>query len=572
MLANKRDGGDLAGSSNANKRTRSFLSGDDLYWYANKGIWSELGEKRALKLSKSVVSLALSDGHTVLFSFSGIVVEELRCGYRFLTSASLIRALKEHDDLKIEVRHEQNVVIGFLEEYDLDHEIAVVKITSSLNLNAVFLHNVSHYQPYNDVVSLGRDISGKLLATTGKLTPISSGSDRRYLMFSSCKLSEFMEGGPLFDCHGAFVGMNLVPSMEKSFFLPVHLISERLKHFETTEERAVFLARVNELKPERVGGTPTDIPDSHPKVAPDKDHYRYLEVLGYPRPTKSGMTLVNTFEEPFGDIYHHGVWKQLSRGVSEKIHHSVVTLASFKGDERFFACSGTFIDWDGKFQYNGCQIILTSACLVRNPDYPYDEGNKIVDGLRIKVSIPGKKRRKGTLIHCNLHYNVALVSVKTSSAVSLPVVRHARENLCSKLVVAVGRCFKSGDLMASSGELAPHWSGPFDFKRLLYSTCRIKKAGIGGPLVDAEGNYIGMNFYDQKVGNPVLFCDDIVDILDRFKKGTAAELDNDLTRWPVPWPKWLRPGDRNGLMEWEQRIIDSGCPYNYSGGDIFIVK
>ena len=88
------------------------------------------------------------------------------------------------------MRHEQNVVVGFLEEYDLDHEIAVVKITSSLNLNAVFLHNVSLYQPYNDVVSLGRDISGKLLATTGKLTPISSGSDRRYLMFSSCKLSE----------------------------------------------------------------------------------------------------------------------------------------------------------------------------------------------------------------------------------------------------------------------------------------------------------------------------------------------------------------------------------------------
>jgi len=48
------------------------------------------------------------------------------------------------------------------------------------------------------------------------------------------------------------------------------------------------------------------------------------------------MTLVNTFEEPFGDIYHHGVWKQLSRGVSEKIHHSVVTLASFKGDFALF--------------------------------------------------------------------------------------------------------------------------------------------------------------------------------------------------------------------------------------------
>jgi len=45
------------------------------------------------------------------------------------------------------------------------------------------------------------------------------------------------------------------------------------------------------------------------------------------------------------------------------------------------------------------------------------------------------------------------------------------------------------------------------------------QAGIGGPLVYAKGNYIGMNFYDPKVGDPALFCDDIVDVLDRFKNG-----------------------------------------------------
>ena len=49
----------------------------------------------------------------------------------------------------------------------------------------------------------------------------------------------------------------------------------------------------------------------------------------------------------------------------------------------FFSCSGTFIDWHDKFQDNECQTILTSACLIRNPDYPYDGGSKIIDGLRV---------------------------------------------------------------------------------------------------------------------------------------------------------------------------------------------
>ena len=60
------------------------------------------------------------------------------------------------------------------------------------------------------------------------------------------------------------------------------------------------------------------------------------------------------------------------------------------------------------------------------------------------------------------------VSVKTSCAVSLPVLRHGSTNLCPKLVASVGRCFKSGDLMASIGKLVPQWSGPFDFKKLRY--------------------------------------------------------------------------------------------------------
>ena len=48
------------------------------------------------------------------------------------------------------------------------------------------------------------------------------------------------------------------------------------------------------------------------------------------------MILVNSFEEPFGDVYDNdvcrGVWKLLKKRVSEGISGNVVSLASFNGD------------------------------------------------------------------------------------------------------------------------------------------------------------------------------------------------------------------------------------------------
>ncbi|KAF8694830.1 hypothetical protein HU200_037927 [Digitaria exilis] len=227
------------------------------------------------------------------------------------------------------------------------------------------------------------------------------------------------------------------------------------------------------------------------------------------------MVLLYNFEDSFGDLYHNGVWKKLGGRVSRKIRQSVVSLASFSGATRIFACSGIFIHWDGRWD-NECQTILTSASLVRNPEYPYDGNDEIIEGLRIEVLLPRKKHREGTLIHYNLHYNVALVSVQELCADPQAIFKHGSANWSSKLVAAVGRCFESSDLMASSGKLVP-WSGPYDFEKLYYSTCRITKAGIGGPLVDYDGNFMCMNFYDPKVGTPFLFCDDIVDILDCLK-------------------------------------------------------
>ena len=87
--------------------------------------------------------------------------------------------------------------------------------------------------------------------------------------------------------------------------------------------------------------------------------------------------------------------------------------------------------------------------------------------------LPNNQSKEGTLKHCSLQYNVALVSVKNCR-----YVRHVNLEQCSinysSKVVAVGRSFESGALMATRGARTC-WSGPFDCKHLSYSTCKISK-------------------------------------------------------------------------------------------------
>lgn len=226
MVASKRAAADPTKSSNENKRTCSGEGGtteslisDELCW-DNQGIWSELGEEVATDLSKSVVALALSDGHKVLFTSSGVAIERRRNVTKFVTAASLVRALQQgHSNVKIEVHYEGKVVIGVLEEYDLAHEIAFVKATTTLDVYCVPLNHVVELMPETKVVVVARDISGKLMATSGKLRRsdgYGNGEAGGYLIMSStCKLSEGWQGGASFDVDGNFVRMNLVLDMER---------------------------------------------------------------------------------------------------------------------------------------------------------------------------------------------------------------------------------------------------------------------------------------------------------------------------------------------------------------------
>jgi len=94
--------------------------------------------------------------------------------------------------------------------------------------------------------------------------------------------------------------------------------------------------------------------------------------------------------------------------------------------------------------------------------------------------------------------------------------------------------------------------GKLDCKLLQYSTCKITKVGIGGPLVNFDGTFVGMSFYDiQRTRPPFLSWDVIVDVLAYFKtKRTVPEVGHDMYQ--------------SSVLDWTVIGDKSVCPNRYS--------
>ncbi|KAM3346689.1 hypothetical protein ACQJBY_020954 [Aegilops geniculata] len=95
--------------------------------------------------------------------------------------------------------------------------------------------------------------------------------------------------------------------------------------------------------------------------------------------------------------------------------------------------------------------------------------------------------------------------------------------------------------MATSGILIDKPS-KLNCKELKTSTCKITKAGIGGPLIDFDGNFIGMNFYGLEE-TPYVPVNIISEVLKNFdaQGSVAVNDDHSPNRWPVPKPFWCYP-------------------------------
>ncbi|GJN06550.1 hypothetical protein PR202_ga24288 [Eleusine coracana subsp. coracana] len=62
------------------------------------------------------------------------------------------------------------------------------------------------------------------------------------------------------------------------------------------------------------------------------------------------------------------------------------------------------------------------------------------------------------------------------------------------------------------------------------------KAGIGGPAVDLEGKFVGMNFYDWKDGTPFLPQFMIVQVLAHFEKERYVWIVEEVDEYDGPCP------------------------------------
>jgi hypothetical protein len=250
---------------------------------------------------------------------------------------------------------------------------------------------------------------------------------------------------------------------------------------------------------------------------------------GYPLPSfqVEGMYLKGDFEEKFSeDICSKSVER-----VASKMSQHIVALASFDDEgRRYFACSGILIECN-----KSTTRVLTSASLVRASGTE----NK-VHKLRIEVCLPSKQCVPGSLERYDLNYNMAVVSFSGDTSHG---VAKLGETLQNNKVVALGRGFRSGELMVTDGVLTGERSR-FDCEELQMSTCKITKAGIGGPLVDFDGNFVGLNFYDME-NTPYLPKGIILEFISQFNAGRtiAAEVTkkSNSNGWPVPEPYWVYP-------------------------------
>ncbi|KAM0873470.1 hypothetical protein ACQ4PT_038048 [Festuca glaucescens] len=540
--------------------------------------WNDLSQEHATKLSPSIVSLASFDGDKVHYKSTGIVVRNRSsCGASVLTSSALVSTLDAErwlmPQLKIKLRlPNKRVVAGWIQHYNLPFSMVVIGTRYYPALRVACLSDSLQVEPHTELLAVKRCYdSGILMETRGELIDGQSEVDSEGFMLSTCKITMDGSGGPLVDSDGNIVGMNDYYGQKITRYVQTDKILECVRNLWFSEEELQKIPLILRVSQKDKPTPEFSMVEPRPPLAEDEliildpwpsdDFTKELNAIlrsdGYPLPAyaNGGMYLNGVFEEEFGT----NMWSKPTRKVALMKSKSIVALASFNDKEMHFACTGVSIDCD-----ESTSTVLTSASLVRTSG---DE-NKIVDNLRVRtrhylllicsrrcwltlplqieVFLPTKQRIIGTLLHYDLSYNVAVVGV--------PIFCEGHESISVEAtqtkVVALGRAFKSGNLMATDGLMIGE-QDKFDCRELKFCTCKITKAGIGGPLYDLSGNFVGMNFYDSE-GTPYLPSNIILKLLRSFdaERTVAAEIMEKANySWPVPKPYWYYPSHHRKKRE-----------------------
>ncbi|CAM0907868.1 unnamed protein product [Alopecurus aequalis] len=516
-----------------------------------------------------VVSIALFDGDTKLFACSGLPLPQPSRRpkldlARYVTTARFATEYKakryRDDKLRIEVRLPDGEKIGGLLELYNRH-IAIVTLLDRRTDHPVDLKLPAGQCSIDYRVTVAGRAFGSCCLMTAKVDHQPDWADMR--RFFPLTIEAFL-GGPVLGEDNMIMGMSIevgnddrMGTAASAFvsYLPLPVLCRYLKHFQILERDELHFRGY--LLPDRVH---TLVPSGFMRRINRIKHY------GYPMPPplmlELNAALLNRFEECFGETLAWkgypfpvrrasilGVWKQIRKDVARDISRRVVSIASFHGYERYFACTGLHIKWHGR------TVVLTSASLVRS----CDNEEEIDNSLKIEVLLPPNQRASGKLEFYNLNYNIAIVSVQKKFISVCPediFIKASMPKLSAK-VVAVGREPRQGLLIASIGEVKRRDKDcELDCKDLMLSTCNTKKAGIGGPLINFYGSFVGMNFYDGRSLTPFLPRSKIVQVLGsminlpfpsergdgpmHFKDAGGEQRENRILyyRWPVPELYW----------------------------------
>ncbi|KAM0922691.1 hypothetical protein ACQ4PT_006144 [Festuca glaucescens] len=190
-------------------------------------------------------------------------------------------------------------------------------------------------------------------------------------------------------------------------------------------------------------------------------------------------------EDRFGNLVkaRGDISSNLTKQIVSELSETIVSLASFNGDAVVSECTGIFIE-------NLCAdttTIRTSANLVGSLY------TGITDNLTIKVRLPSDRVVIGILDQYNFNYDLAVVKIKRARGFQeahLSSSQHVQFESSSE-VVAVGRCFNSGMLKFINGTVfGPASHG---LRQLVLPTSIINMALSGCPLVDFDGNFVGVS-------------------------------------------------------------------------------
>ncbi|CAN6339690.1 unnamed protein product [Urochloa humidicola] len=177
-----------------------------------------------------------------------------------------------------------------------------------------------------------------------------------------------------------------------------------------------------------------------------------------------------------------------------RVHKSVVSLMATTDGWGMF-CSGTVIDHVGEKTW-----ILTSATLVRKPTSQFEVYRN--DDIKIEVILHNEQTVTGSLEMCDLHYNIAIVTIEyPGSMVLLPALGLNNlpkyYSLQPRAVVALGRDVDSKAFLVKCGKLVRK-NIELDCKELVVCMCDITKDFIGGPVMDSQKRFLGITYAYEK--------------------------------------------------------------------------